>query len=176
MRWTDFVLAWRTLRRSPGFTAVAVLTLAVGIGASAAMFTVIDGVLRKPLPYPDSGRIVAIDTYWTDSGKESPRTAGGDILQIRENPALFESFTFYQGGEFGVQLPSKAEFVATYKVDPEFFHVFNIVPAAGRLFNAAMPGGPRPSALILPIAILARLKKPWARRSMSKEFPLKSSR
>jgi predicted permease len=140
MRWTDFVLALRTLRRSPGFTAVAILTLAVGIGASAAMFTVIDGVLLKPLPYPDPGRIVAINTYWTDSGKQSPRTAGGDIMQIRENPALFEAFTFYHGGEFGVQLPSKAEFVGAYEVDPEFFHVFGIVPAAGRLFNTSDAG------------------------------------
>src|SRR5215469_10663245 len=111
MKFNDLLLAWRALRRSPGFTAVAVLTLAAGIGASAAMFTVIDGVVLKPLPYPDSSRLVAINTHWADSGKESPRTAGGDVMQVRENPALFEAFTYYHGGEFGVQVASKAEFV-----------------------------------------------------------------
>ena len=140
IQFSDFILAWRSLRRSPGFTAVALLTLAVGIGASAAMFTVIDGVLLKPLPYPDSGRIAAINTRWTDSGKESPRTAGGDIMQIRENPALFEAFTYYQGGEVGVQLPAKAEFVGAYRVDPEFLNVFGVAPVAGRLFNATDGG------------------------------------
>lgn len=136
MRWTDFVLALRTLRRSPGFSTVAVVTLAAGIGASAAMFAVLDGVLLKPLPYPDPSRVVAINTRWTDSGKESPRTTGGDLMELRQNPASFEAFTYYQGGEVGVQLPSRAEFVGAYSVDPEFFHVFTIAPLAGRLFNA----------------------------------------
>ena len=136
MRSNDLVLAWRALRRSLAFTTVAILTLAAGIGASAAMFTVIDGVVLKPLPYPDSSRIVAINTHWADSGKEWLRTAGGDIMQLRENSALFEAFTYYQGGEFGVQVASKAQFVGAYKVDPEFFHVFSVAPESGRLFNA----------------------------------------
>src|SRR5262249_8376239 len=54
----------------------------------------------------------------------------------REEKNSFEAFTFYHGGEFGVQLPGRAEFLGAYEVDPEFFHVFNISPLAGRLFNA----------------------------------------
>jgi predicted permease len=140
MRLSDLAYAIRVLLRSPGFTAVAILTLAVGIGANAAMFTVIDGVLLKPLRYPDSDRIVAVKTRWTDSGKESPRTAGGDLMAVREGAHSFEAFTYYHGGEFGVQVPQRAEFVGAYLVDPEFFHVFSIPPLAGRPFNAGDAG------------------------------------
>jgi predicted permease len=100
------------------------------------MFTVIDGVLLKPLRYPDAERLVAVNTFWKDSGRDSPRTAGGDLMALREGMHSFETFTYYHGGEFGVQLPGKAEFVGAYEVDPEFFHVFSIPPIAGRLFNA----------------------------------------
>jgi predicted permease len=140
MRFSDLVYALRTLLRSPGFTAVAVLTLAVGIGVNTAMFTVIDGVLLKPLRYPDSDRIVAVKTRWKDSGKEGPRTAGGDLMAVREGAHSFEAFTYYHGGEFGVQVPQRAEFVGAYLVDPEFFHVFSIPPLAGRPFNAGDAG------------------------------------
>ena len=140
MRFSDLVYALRALWRSPGFTAVAVLTLAVGIGANTAMFTVMDGVLLKPLRYPDADRIVAVKTRWKDSGKVSPRTTGGDLMAVREGAHSFEAFTYYHGGEFGVQLPGRAEFVGSYLVDPEFFHVFSIPPLAGRPFNAGDAG------------------------------------
>jgi len=140
MKSSDFLFALRALRRSPGFTAVAILTLALGIGANTAMFTVMDGVLLKPLRYPDAGRIVAVNTHWKDSGKESPRTTGGDLMALREGMHSFEAFSYYHGGELGVQLPEKAEFVGAYQVDPEFFHVFSIPPLAGRLFNVEDAG------------------------------------
>ncbi|HWX53738.1 MAG TPA: ABC transporter permease [Verrucomicrobiae bacterium] len=135
MRLHDLQFALRTLRRSPGFTTVAVLILAVGIGANTAMFTVVDGVLLKPLRYPDASRIVAINTHWKNTGKETPRTTGGDLMDLRHETQPFEAFSYYHGGEIGVQLPTTAEFVGTYEVDPEFFRVFNIRPVAGRLFN-----------------------------------------
>ena len=71
MSWkTDFRYAVRSLRFSPGVTLVAVLTLAVGIAVTTAMFTVVDGVLLKPLRYPDADRIVALSTHWTDRQRE----------------------------------------------------------------------------------------------------------
>ncbi|HJX83398.1 MAG TPA: hypothetical protein VJ723_03545 [Candidatus Angelobacter sp.] len=60
--------AGRMLRLNPGFAAVAIITLALGIGATTAMFSVVDGVLLKSLRYPDAERIVAINTRWADSG------------------------------------------------------------------------------------------------------------
>ncbi len=131
--WQDFRFAVRTLRKSPGFTAVAVLTLALGIGATTSIFTILDGVVLKPLQYPDASRIVAINTHWTDSGAEIPLTTGGDLQDIRGVDA-FEAFSYYHGGEMGVQLSRGAEFVGAFLVDPDFFRVFALPPIAGRTF------------------------------------------
>jgi hypothetical protein len=79
----------RTLAKSPGFAIIAVLTLALGIGATTAMFTVLDGVLLKPLRYRDADRIVALSTYFTDRGRTTPRITGGDYLDIRADSNTF---------------------------------------------------------------------------------------
>jgi len=131
--WQGLCFTVRTLRKSPGFTAVAVLTLALGIGATTALFTILDGVVLKPLEYPDAGRIVAINTHWTDSGSEISLTTGGDLQDIRTVDA-FEAFSYYQGGEMGVQLSRGAAYVGVFLVDPDFFRVFAIPPIAGRTF------------------------------------------
>ena len=137
MSWqTDLRYAFRTLRFSPGFAVVAILTLAVGIAVTTAMFTVLDGIVLKPLRYPDADRIVALNTHWTDSGKTSPRTTGGDLEDERADSASFEAFSFYYGGELGVQLKNAAVFVGSYDVDPDFFQVFGVAPVVGRTFVA----------------------------------------
>jgi predicted permease len=130
----DMRFGLRMLRKNPGFTSVAVITLALGIGATTAMFTVMDGVVLKSLHYPDVDRIVAINTRWTDPDKVIPATTGGDLRDLRNATDCFGAFSYYIGGEMGVQLSHSAEFVGIYEVDPEFFHVFTIPPLAGRMF------------------------------------------
>src|SRR5215472_4696788 len=131
----DLRYGTRTLAKSPGFTAVAVLTLALGIGATTSMFTILDGIVLKPLQYPDASRIVAINTHWTDSGAEIPLTTGGDLQDIRGADA-FEAFSYYNGGEMGVQLSRGAIYGGVFVVDPYFFRVFAVPPIAGRTFAA----------------------------------------
>ncbi len=125
--------AVRALRRSPGFTAVAVLTLALGIAAVTALFSVLDGVVLKPLNYPDASRIVAVTNRYSDRTIQT--LTGGDEIDIGAERGIFEAIAYYQGGEMGLQLADHAEFVAARKVHPDFFRVFGIVPLAGRPFN-----------------------------------------
>ena len=126
--------ALRTLRHSPAFAAIAICTLAIGIGANTAMFTVIDGVLLKPLRYRDADRIVHVNTFWTNTSKMTPRLTGGDLLDLRSDKTTFQALSPYFGGEMGVQLGDHAEFVPTYFTFPEFFRVFELTPLAGRTF------------------------------------------
>ena len=136
----DIRFGLRMLRKKPGFTVVAVLTLALGIGATAAMFTVVDGVVLRSLHYPDADRIVAIDTRWTDSGKEIPRIAGGDLQDLRGAAESFEALSYYDGGEMGVQVNGGADFGGVYQVDSDFFRVFAVPPSVGRTFGAGDAG------------------------------------
>ena len=131
----DLQYAARTLRRAPGFTAAVVLTLALGIGANTAMFSVISGVVLKPLGYPEADRIVAVLNRWTDTGHTQANLAGGDEIDISTLSGTFEAVAYYQGGELGVQAGDRAELVGGQRVHPDFFRVFGLAPAAGRLFN-----------------------------------------
>ena len=126
----------RTLAKSPGFATTAIVTLALGIGATTAMFTVVDGVLLKPLRYRDADRIVALSTVFTNQGRAIPRMTGGDYIDIRADRSTFESIASYYGGEVGVQVGSRAEFVGAMLTSTEFMNVFGVAPLHGRLFNA----------------------------------------
>jgi len=136
--WLDLLLhefrhAGRTLRRSPGFAAVAVLTLAVAVGAVTALFTVVDGVVLRPLDYPDADRIVSIVNRYVD--RRAPLLTGGDETDIAAMPDAFAAIAYYSGGEMGVQLGDHAEFTGVRRVHPDFFRVFQLAPVAGRLLT-----------------------------------------
>jgi putative ABC transport system permease protein len=126
-------LALRTLKTSPFFAAVAVMTLAVGIGATTAMFSIVEGVLLRPLAYANPSRIVQLNT--TQRGRTFPRLTGPDLVDIGAGASRLDDVSFYMGGELGVQLPSHADFAATYFVSPRFFSVFGVPPALGRDFT-----------------------------------------
>ena len=131
----DVRQAVRSLRRSPGFTTSVVLTLALGIGANTAVFSVIDGVVLKPLAYPDADRIVAVLNRWTDTGRTQSQLTGGDEIDLAAPGAAFEAFAYYWGRETAVQLAGRAEFADAQMVHPDFFRVFGVPPLAGRLFT-----------------------------------------
>jgi predicted permease len=127
--------ALRTLRKNPGFTAVAILTLALGIGANTAIFSIINSVLLSPLQYPDADRIVSVSTYSKQTGHQIPRLTGGDLVDIRDDGQAFEALSCYFGGEMGVQLRGRAEFTGAFFVNPDFFRIFGARPAYGRLLD-----------------------------------------
>jgi putative ABC transport system permease protein len=129
--------AFRQLRRSPAFAFTAILTLALGIGANTAIFTVVQSLLLKPLEYPEADRIVAVNTLWEHKAKIHPRMTGPDLVDIRAQAKSIEALGFYQGGELGVQLRDHATFTGVSFVDPGFARVFQITPEAGRWFSDA---------------------------------------
>src|ERR1700737_65698 len=110
----DLTHAGRALAKNPGFASVAILTLALGIGANTAIFSMINGVLLSPLPYPEPDRIVVVSTFWQHTGPTTPRLTGGDLVDIRADGQIFEALSYYIGGEMGVQLPGRAEFTGAY--------------------------------------------------------------
>jgi len=125
--------AIRAVTNTPSFAAVAVLTLALGVGANTAMFSVVNGVLLRPLGYPNASRIVQLNT--SQKGRVFPRMTGPDVVDIRSDASTLEQVAFYYGGDMGVQMADHAEFAATYLVSPGFFSVFGAAPSFGRGFD-----------------------------------------
>src|SRR5258708_5212283 len=91
--------ALRTLRNNPSFSTIAVLTLALGIGANTAMFSVVNGVLLRPLDYPNASCIVQLKTSDLKKGRSFPRLSGPDFADIRSGASALEQVNFYYGGE-----------------------------------------------------------------------------
>jgi predicted permease len=122
------------LRTRPGFAAVAVLTLALGIGANTAIFSTVNGVLLRPLPYPESGNLV---TFWgTAPEKRLPvvNYPDGMFVFFHQRNRVFESLAAYSSGGVSLSGDGEPERVATAWVSPDFFTVMSQVPIAGRAF------------------------------------------
>lgn len=90
----DLRHAARGLRNTPGFTLTAVLTLAIGIGATTAVFSVINGVLLRPLPYPDADRLVAVSNVFPHSGRAYGMVSGTDVVHWRADSQVFDQLEF----------------------------------------------------------------------------------
>jgi predicted permease len=132
--WQDLRYGWRTLRRSPAFTIVAVLTLAIGIGANAAIFSVVNAVLLRPLPFPDSRRIVWI--WETDENRNVHRgtASPAEFLDWRDRNHVFEELSAWRQLFFTVTGHHEAEQFWGAQVGGNFFRLFRVRPALGRDF------------------------------------------
>ena len=147
----------RSLRHAPGFTAVTIFTLAVGIGANAAIFSVVNGVLLRPLPYPNEARVVGV--WHRAPGLDIPRLQQAEETYVlyRERARSFQEIGLgddFEGNLTGVGEPER---VPAARVTSSMFTVLAVPPALGRTFSAEddEPGGPD-------LAILSHGL--WARR------------
>src|SRR5438309_9346237 len=93
----DLKFAFRQVLKNPGFTAVAVLTLALGIGANTAIFSAVNGLLLKPLPYPEPDRLVALWERSPQQGVEQERVSGPNYLDWREQNSVFSEMAVSPG-------------------------------------------------------------------------------
>jgi len=146
----DVAYALRTARRSPGFALLGVAVLALGIGANTAVFSVVNTVLLKPLPYQDPDRIVTLTTDLVrDVGPIRGNIADADFQDWRSQATTFEAMAYFQGGATAVVVGEQAEYTRLTRVSDDFFRVFGVRPIVGRLFGPEeLRSGP-PSAAIV---------------------------
>jgi len=128
----DLRFGLRLLRKNPGFTAVAVLTLALSIGANAAIFDVVNGVLLKPLPYKEPDRIVRVF-------ENSPRfpkfpISPANFLDYRERNDVFDDFATFARGDLDLSVNDRPERLTGMRVSHGFFHLLGFEPELGRAF------------------------------------------
>jgi putative ABC transport system permease protein len=150
MRWLedliqDLRFGLRQLRRNPGFTAVAVLTLALGIGANTAIFSVINAVLIRPLPYRDSNRLVEL-MRTNKFGYPQQTITASEFLYWEEHSTAFDGVAAVDSLSAGYNLTSSPlpEHVDGLRVSSDYFRVFGVHPLVGRGFtpDESRPGGP----------------------------------
>jgi predicted permease len=143
----DLRHALRILRRSPGFTSVAVLTLALAIGATTAIFSVVYGVLLKPLPYNDPNRIMAI--FEVNSRGTHSELADPNFDDFRDQNHSFQAIAKYNANIASVSGASQPTRTVIAGVTPQFLKVFRVQPAIGRDFTPSDNAkGAAPVALV----------------------------
>ena len=133
----DLRYGWRALRRTPAFTAVAVATLALAIGANSAVFTVVNSVLLQPLPFRDPGRLYAVSYLPTHLPFELPPGVDDRLyLEYRQHVSRFDRITGYQRQELTLSGVGDATRLPGARTDASFFEVLGVQPALGRAFSA----------------------------------------
>lgn len=131
----DLRYAWRMLRHSPGFAVLAIAIMALGIGANTAVFSVVNGVLLEPLPYPGADRIVMLRTVFLETGRSQGLVSMGNFRDWRDQTSAFETMSTYRPGEYPATPGTTAEYTRMANVDEKFFEVFAVTPMLGRTFT-----------------------------------------
>ena len=129
----DLRYAFRMLLRSPGFTAIAVLTLALGIGANTALFSVVNGVLLNPLAYPHSGQLVAI--YEKIAGHDNAPIEYPNFLDWQRDSRSFSSMAAYRNEDYNFIGNGEGERLSGYMISAGFFQTLDVAPVLGRTFR-----------------------------------------
>jgi putative ABC transport system permease protein len=142
-RWRDLCYALRMLRRNPGFSILAVLVLALGIGANTAVFTVADAVLFKPLAFADPDRLVSFGSVWPTKGTRRSAVSLPDVMDWRAGSSAFSTLTYYRRSQQAVIVGDAAYFEEVVRTSPEFFGLFGVTPMLGRFFAPDEDSGAR---------------------------------
>jgi putative ABC transport system permease protein len=154
--WQDLRYAARMLARNRGFTAIAVVTLALGIGATTAIFTVVNAVLLRPLPYPHPEELVYVQEILGEYGT-NPFVWNGEFAAWRKQARTLDPVAAYMYSDFNLTGGGEPERISCGMATISFFSLLGVRPALGRLFLAEedRPGGP-------PVAVLSHSL--WERR------------
>ena len=145
----DLRFAVRSLVRRPGFALTAIVTLALGIGSSTAIFSVVNAVILRPLPFERADRIVAVRNLWTKTGLRSATVSAPDFDDWKGQSRSFQAMAYYTGGETSVTMGPAADYASVFRITPGFFEALGAHAASGRLLSddEQKAGGP-PAAVI----------------------------
>jgi putative ABC transport system permease protein len=130
----DLRYGLRMLAKSPGFAAVAVLTLALGIGANTAIFSVVNAVLLRPLPFPDSNRIVMVWEMDPNRGVDRGIASAAEFLDWRKQNHVFSHIAAWRAWFYNLTGNGEPEQVLGIRASFDFFDVLGVRPAIGRAF------------------------------------------
>ena len=130
----DLSYGLRMLTKSPAFTTIAILTLALGIGANTALFSVVNGVLLNPLAYPHSGQLVAL--YGKTPGVDHGPTSYLNFLDWQRDSQTFSSMAIYRNQDYNFTGRGEAERLSGYMISADFFSTLGVTPIVGRTFHA----------------------------------------
>jgi putative ABC transport system permease protein len=131
----DVAYAWRMLRKAPGFLAVAVATIGLGVGANTAMFTFVNAVLLRPLPFPEPDRLVKILFNNPGTGSFGVRFSVPELDDLRDRSGVFEAVSAACRGSIDLTGGPKAERLEELLVSPTYFAVLGATAARGRVFD-----------------------------------------
>src|SRR5579872_3798794 len=130
----DLRYAARMARKSPGFTAIAVLTLAIGIAADTTLFSVVNGVLLNPLPYPHPEQVTAV--YSSTPGVDRGPSTYPNFQDWQRDTRTFSSLAMYRNQDYSVIGSSESERLTGYQISADFFATLGVNPVLGRTFRA----------------------------------------
>jgi putative ABC transport system permease protein len=132
----DIRYGLRSLRRNPGFAAVAITALAIGIGANTAIFSIVNGVLLEPLPYREPHRLVTVFERIPGATNEKFGFSAPDFTIVRSATRSFDGLAVYRNAKYELSGPRQPERVVAARVSPDLFPVLGIMPAIGHAFMA----------------------------------------
>ncbi len=144
--WQDLRYGVRMLRTRPGFTAVAVIALALGIGANTAIFSFVNALLLRPLPYPDPARLMAVESI---NPQQKEGGFGGvspaDFWDWKDQSQAFDQLAAYVGDGISLTDKEQPEVISVARVSANFFQTFGVTPLLGRMFmpEEGLLNGPR---------------------------------
>ena len=128
----DLFYAIRTLRKSPGYASIAVLTLALGIGANTVLFSVVNGVLLNPLPYPHSEQLATV--YASTPGFDRGPIVYLNFLDWQRDTRTFASLAAFRNQDYNVTGTPEARRLSGYMISADFFATLGVPPVLGRSF------------------------------------------
>ncbi len=145
----DLAYALRSLLRTPGFTLTAALTLALGIGANTAIFSLVDRLMLRPLPLPDPGRLMVVTEYSAASGSPRDNLSWPDYEDLARETTAFTGVAAFRNAGVNLTGDGEPEQLRAGRVTPNFFDVLQVAPRVGRTFTGdeGRPGGPRGAIL-----------------------------